>query len=225
VKEFQDIPALYIADGHHRVASAARAREELRRADARSRGEANHDFFIAVAFPSDQVRILPYNRVVKDLGGRTPEQFLEAVRSVLPVTEGASPAPRNPGDVSMCLAGRWYGLRLDGQAGSPGRTGSADRAAALDVARLQARLLEPILGIGDVRTDKRIDFVGGIRGTDALDRLVATGGAAVAFSMHPVSLEDLMAVSDAGGIMPPKSTWFEPKLRDGLLIHTIGEGL
>jgi uncharacterized protein (DUF1015 family) len=208
---FAAIPALYIADGHHRAASAARARQELRgRGDM---GEA--DTFIAVAFPDDQMQILPYNRTVKDLAGRTPAQFLDALRAVVPVRDGTA-APAGTGEVTMYLDGRWYALdlsRLDPE--------DASRANALDVAKLQHHVLGPLLNIGDVRTDKRIDFIGGARGTAALERAVGGGQAAVAFSLHPVTIDDLMSIADEGGIMPPKSTWFEPKLRDGLLVHTI----
>ncbi|HEX9369273.1 MAG TPA: DUF1015 family protein [Vicinamibacterales bacterium] len=211
VDAFAHVPALYIADGHHRAASAGRARAEMR-----ARGDSREaDTFIAVAFPSNQMRILPYNRVVKDLAGRTPDQFLAALGARLPVRDGSA-IPRGKGDVAMFLAGTWYGVDLSGAAPLDG-----SRANALDVALLQHHVLEPLLAIGDVRIDKRIDFVGGARGTAALEAAVNTGTAAVAFSMHPVTIEDLMAISDEGGIMPPKSTWFEPKLRDGLLIHTI----
>lgn len=211
VKEFARIPALYIADGHHRAASAARARGELRgKSDA---NEANT--FIAVAFPDNQMQVLPYNRTVKDLGGRSPEQFLEDLKKVVTVSPGSS-TPAAKGEASMFLAGRWYRLDLTGI-----RAEDDSRANSLDVARLQRGVLEQILHVGDVRTDKRIDFVGGARGTKALEEAVNSGKAAVAFSMFPVTVDDLMAVSDAGGIMPPKSTWFEPKLRDGLLVHTL----
>jgi uncharacterized protein (DUF1015 family) len=211
VAEFARVPSLYIADGHHRAASAARARGEMR-------GQADGteaDTFIAVAFGDDQVQILPYNRTVKDLAGQSAEAFLDRVRGVAGVTD-APPTPSGKGDVRMYLAGKWYSLdlrRLQPEDDS--------RASSLDVALLQKRILEPLLAIGDIRTDKRIDFVGGARGTKALEEAVNSGKAAVAFSMHPVSVEDLMVISDSGGIMPPKSTWFEPKLRDGLLIHTI----
>jgi uncharacterized protein (DUF1015 family) len=207
---FGSIPALYIADGHHRAASAARARHALASATA---PEAST--FIAVAFPDNQVQILPYNRTVKDLGGRSPEKFLEDLRGRVPVREGSS-TPRGKGEVAMFLAGRWYSVDLTGAAPA-----DASRAASLDVARLQRTVLEQVLGIGDIRTDKRVDFVGGARGTQALEQAVGSGRAAVAFAMHPVTVDDLMAISDAGGIMPPKSTWFEPKLRDGLLVHMI----
>jgi uncharacterized protein (DUF1015 family) len=207
VDAFAQVPALYIADGHHRAASAARARAEKRTPDA--------DTFIAVAFPSNQMHILPYNRTVKDLAGQTPAQFLAALGTRVPVREGAA-TPRGKGEVSMYLDGKWHVVDLSA---APPADGS--RASGLDVALLQTHVLEPLLKIGDVRTDKRIDFVGGARGTAALESAVNSGKAAVAFSMHPVTIDDLMAISDEGGIMPPKSTWFEPKLRDGLLIHTI----
>jgi uncharacterized protein (DUF1015 family) len=208
---FAQIPALYIADGHHRAASAARARAEVRRAG--QAGEA--DTFIAVAFPDDQMQILPYNRIVKDLAGQSPAQFLEALKTRVAVTDGRA-TPQHKGEVSMFLDGRWYALELSATAPADG-----SRAASLDVARLQQHVLDPLLKIGDVRTDKRIDFIGGARGTAALEHAVTSGKAAVAFSMYPVTIDDLMSISDEGGIMPPKSTWFEPKLRDGLLVHQI----
>lgn len=210
---FSRVPALYIADGHHRAASAARARAELRASGVAS---PEADTFIAVAFPDYQVQILPYHRVVKDLGGLTPEAFLAAVRARVPLRDG-SPAPARAGEVSMYVAGRWYTLDLR-RADDPARR---DRSDTLDVSRLQRLVLEPVLGIGDPRTDPRLDFVGGIRGTAELERRVDRGEAAVAFSMYPVTVDDLMAIADAGGVMPPKSTWFEPKLRDGLLVHLI----
>ena len=212
VDVFTRIPALYIADGHHRAASAARARAELR-----SRGAVGDaDSFIAVAFPDDQVQILAYNRLVRDLNGNTANGFLAALRErLIPVQEGR-PQPAAKRHVSMYLAGRWYDLDL-----SELQPADRSHASALDVARLQHHVLESVLGIGDVRTDKRIDFIGGARGTAALEAAVDQGRAAVAFSMYPVSIDDLISIADEGGIMPPKSTWFEPKLRDGLLIHVI----
>jgi len=207
VDTFSRIPALYIADGHHRAASAARARTAV--------GGGEADAFIAVAFPDNQMQILPYNRTVKDLAGRTPAQFLEALRARVPVTNG-SPTPAGKGQASMFLDGAWYAIDLSALA-----PGDGSRASTLDVALLQHHVLEPLLAIGDIRTDKRIDFVGGARGTRALEDAVTGGRAAVAFSMHPVTIDDLMSIADEGGIMPPKSTWFEPKLRDGLLTHVI----
>jgi len=210
VDAFGGIPALYIADGHHRAASAARARASLASSNAPEAGT-----FIAVAFPDNQVQILPYNRTVKDLGGRTPDQFLQDLRARVPVRDGTA-TPRGKGEASMFLGGRWYAVDLTAAAPE-----NASRASSLDVARLQRTVLEQVLGIGDIRTDKRIDFVGGARGSQALEQAVTSGRAAVAFALHPVTVDDLMAISDAGGIMPPKSTWFEPKLRDGLLVHLI----
>jgi uncharacterized protein (DUF1015 family) len=214
VELFRPIPTLYIADGHHRAASAARARAELRTRAEQSGGVAS-DWFLAVAFPHDQVRIQAYNRVVRDLAGRTAGDFLAALRERFAVSSGGA-TPSAPGRVSMYLDGRWYDLQLTGAEPEDGA-----RTSRLDVALLQRHVLEPLLGIGDVRTDLRIDFIGGARGTRTLEQLVDTGEAAVAFSMFPVSVGDLMTVSDEGGIMPPKSTWFEPKLRDGLLTHLI----
>ena len=204
------MPALYIADGHHRAASAARARQHLRQGS--KAGE--WDTFLAVAFPGDQTQILPYNRIVKDLGAYTPESLLSALRQRLTLKTGSAP-PARKGEVAMFLAGAWHTIELS--AAPPG----TDAAGQLDVSRLHDQVLAPLLGIGDVRTDKRIDFVGGARGTGQLEALVSSGRAAVAFSMYPVSVADLMLISDSGGIMPPKSTWFEPKLRDGLLSHVI----
>lgn len=211
VAAFAKIPALYIADGHHRAASAARARGELRAGgDGAEAGT-----FIAVAFPGNQMQVLPYNRTVTDLAGCSPDQFLEQLRRVVHVSAGSA-RPDRKGVVGMYLGGDWYDLDFSGV-----RPADDSRASSLDVALLQRTVLEQILQIGDVRSDKRIDFVGGARGPGALERAVDSGRAAVAFSMFPVRIDDLMAISDAGGLMPPKSTWFEPKLRDGLLIHTI----
>lgn len=211
VDAFAAIPTLYIADGHHRAASAARARRQLRGGEAVA-GE--WDTVLAVAFPASQVRILPYNRLVADFGDTTPETFVDVLRRRFSLQDGpATPARR--GDVSMFLNGSWHTIGL-GEAGAG--TAAADR---LDVSRLQDMILRPLLGIDDPRSSKRIDFVGGLRGTGELERAVQSGRAAVAFSMYPVSVDDLMSIADAGGIMPPKSTWFEPKLRDGLLSHLI----
>jgi uncharacterized protein (DUF1015 family) len=206
------IPALYIADGHHRAASAARARGEMRGRPAETTAASS---FIAVAFPDREVQILPYNRTVKDLAGRPATQFFKMLSDRFPVAPGTA-TPSGKGEVAMYLAGKWYTIDLKGA-----KAGDGTRAGSLDVARLQRAVLEEFLNVGDVRTDKRIDFIGGARGTKALEKAVDSGKAAVAFSLHPVTVDDLMAISDAGGIMPPKSTWFEPKLRDGLLIHVI----
>ncbi len=212
VAGFARLPALYLAAGHHRAASAARARASLREAGGRT---TDADRVIAVAFPDSQMQILPYHRTVKDLAGQTTESLIGAIRaSEIRVTHG-NPVPDRAGVVSMFLDGRWHAIEL------PPPPAGAPRAEQLDVEVLQRRVLEPFLKVGDPRTDKRIDFVGGIRGTDELERIVGSRRAAVAFSLHPVSIGDLMEIADAGGIMPPKSTWFEPKLRDGLLVHLI----
>lgn len=217
---FAEVPHLYIADGHHRAASASRARAALRDRNPGHTGDEEYNRFLAVIFPADQMQILPYNRVVKDLNGRTVEDFLAAVGERFDVNEDANPrGPGKRGHFHMYLGGgRWYGLT---PTGSSVAAVAGDPVASLDVSVLQDNLLDPLLGIKDVRTDKRIDFVGGIRGTEELVRLVDDGRAAVAFALYPTSVEDLIAVSDAGRLMPPKSTWFEPKLRDGILIHTV----
>jgi len=216
VNSFKNVPLLYIADGHHRAASASRARAELREQSFTHTGKEDYNYFLTVIFPDSQLQILAYNRVVKDLNGLSKEDFLAAVKRQFTITENSSPAPDKRGRWSMYLDGKWYGLEM-----SPDATLPTGNVAALDVSVLQDRLLDPILGIQDIRTDKRIDFVGGLRGTKELERLVNEGKAAVAFSLYPTTVEELLMVSDASEIMPPKSTWFEPKLRDGLLIHRI----
>jgi uncharacterized protein (DUF1015 family) len=216
VNSFKKVPLLYIADGHHRAASASRARAELREQSFAHTGKEDYNYFLTVVFPDSQLQILAYNRVVKDLNGLSKEDFLAAVKRQFTITEHASPAPDKRGRWSMYIDGKWYGLEM-----SPDTTLPTGNVAALDVSVLQDRLLDPILGIQDIRTDKRIDFVGGLRGTKELERLVDEGKADVAFSLYPTTVEELLMVSDASEIMPPKSTWFEPKLRDGLLIHRI----
>jgi uncharacterized protein (DUF1015 family) len=217
---FGRIESLYIADGHHRAASAARARNEMRDAghSGTSLGDgADVSTFLAVAFPHDQVQILAYNRTVRDLGGLSPDAFMAAVgeRFELMPSQISPAMPASRGDIAMYWQGAWHTLRPRVKP-NPG-----DAIGSLDVSILQEQLLAPVLKIADVRTDKRIDFVGGKRGTAELERLVNAGKAAIGFSLYPVSVSDLIAVSDAGAIMPPKSTWFEPKLRDGLLNHLI----
>jgi len=216
VRSFESVPLLYIADGHHRAASASRARAELKEQSFAHTGKEDYNYFLTVIFPDSQVQILAYNRTVHDLNGLTKEEFLDEIRSQFTITENANPEPPQRGHWSMYLDGKWYGLQL-----SPAATQPAGTVASLDVSILQDRLLDPVLGIKDVRTDKRIDFIGGLRGARELERLVNEGKAAVAFSLFPTTVEELLMVSDANEIMPPKSTWFEPKLRDGLLIHTI----
>jgi len=216
VVAFSEVPYLYIADGHHRAASASRARAELKEQGFGFIGNEDYNFFQCVLFPDNQLRILPYNRIVRDLNGLSQAEFLDRVRESFVISETAAPSPQARGQWSLYLDGRWYGLALRADAKK-----TSGVVESLDVSVLQESLLDPILGIKDVRTDKRIDFVGGIRGTQELEKLVNDGQAAVAFSLYPTSIEDLLRVSDAGEIMPPKSTWFEPKLRDGLLSHRI----
>jgi uncharacterized protein (DUF1015 family) len=216
VHAFREVPFLYIADGHHRAASAARARAELKQQSFGHTGDEEYNFFLAVIFPDEQVQILPYNRAVKDLNGLSADQFLDELKKSFVVAETENNSPKQQAEWGMYLGGRWYSLTLRPDVGLP--TGVVD---SLDVSILQDRVLDPILGIKDVRTDKRIEFVGGVRGSEELKRLVDGGKAAVAFAMYPTTIADLLRVSDAGEIMPPKSTWFEPKLRDGLLIHKI----
>jgi uncharacterized protein (DUF1015 family) len=213
------LPRLYVADGHHR--SAAAVRVHRLRADRRPHQDTvphrEDEAFLAVVFPSDQVRILPYNRVVADLAGATPSALLDALGDRFEVTASATPVePDRRHDVGVYLAGQWYRLRA-----RPGLVDETDPVGRLDVTVLQEQVLAPLLGVQDPRTDRRIRFVGGIRGIAELQRLVDGGGAAVAFSLHPTSVEELLAVADAGTVMPPKSTWFEPKLRSGLFIHPL----
>jgi uncharacterized protein (DUF1015 family) len=215
-RAFEPVPHAYVADGHHRSASAWRAGKELRGKNARHRGDEEYNWFLAVLFPSEQLRILPYNRVVRDLNGLTPAAVLERLKGVGRVSEATTSEPERAGVFGVYLAGRWYRLELD-----PAGIDRRDPIASLDVALLQDRVLGPILGIGDPRTDKRIDFVGGIRGPAELARRVDSGEMAIAFALYPTSLDQLMAVSDAGQVMPPKSTWFEPKLRSGLFVHEL----
>ncbi|MEW5876576.1 MAG: DUF1015 domain-containing protein [Acidobacteriota bacterium] len=212
---FQQVPALYVADGHHRTAAAARVGRERKAKNPQHRGDEPYNYFMAVLFPHNQLQILDYNRVVKDLGGLSPEAFLSKVAEKFRVEKASSGRPEKRHQFGMYLQGQWYRLEA-----IPGSFREDDPIGSLDVSILQENLLAPVLGITDPRTDKRIDFIGGIRGLSALEQRVAEGWA-VAFALYPTSLEQVMAVADAGLIMPPKSTWFEPKLRSGLLVRTL----
>ncbi|HOW84938.1 MAG TPA: DUF1015 family protein [Candidatus Aminicenantes bacterium] len=215
---FAALPFLYVADGHHRSAAATRIKVRRDRERPSRTGEEEDNFFLAVIFPHSQMKILPYNRVVRDLNGLAPEAFLARLAEKFTVTPDAAPVPAAGRTYAMFLGGRWYGL-----AAKPGSYDPADPIGSLDVSVLQTNLLGPVLGIADPRTDKRIDFVGGIRGTGELEKKVRSGQFAAAFSLAPTTIEQLFAVADAGRIMPPKSTWFEPKLKDGLVVHMIDE--
>ena len=220
INEIARVKNLYIADGHHRAASAARARAEKKNKNSSHTGQEEYNFFIAVLFPAEQLRILPYNRIVKDLNGKSKEEFLNEVSEKFTINKTTTKEPSSKRNYAIYLDGDWYSLQPKDNIGAS-LTLSRSVSDTLDVSILQDFLLNPVLGIDDPRTNKRVDFIGGIRGTKELERLVNCGKAAVAFSLYPVSLNDLMRISDAGEIMPPKSTWFEPKLRDGLLVHLI----
>lgn len=213
---FSGIPRVYIADGHHRAASAVKVAAMRREANPSWTGNEEFNYFLSVLFPDDQLMIMPYNRVVQDLNGLSREEFLKKTERYFVVTEKGRKAfsPEQKGQVGMYLDGSWY--QLDARP----EICTDDPVKGLDVSILQDRILGPLLGIGDPRTDSRIRFVGGIRGLSELERLVDSG-AAVAFSMYPTSIRELFEVADAGLLMPPKSTWFEPKLRSGLFIHAI----
>ncbi len=204
------MPLLYIADGHHRAASASRTCATLN--EKGCPGQAAR--FLSVIFPAGQLRILPYNRIVSDLNGLSEELFLSELGKVCSITAATSPKPAHPGQVCLYFQKQWRLLDFR-------NTTAENPIDQLDVSLLQNQVLAPILGIDDPRTSKRIDFIGGIRGTGELEKRVNDGEAVVAFSMYPTTVEQLMAIADAHAIMPPKSTWFEPKLRDGLFTHEI----
>jgi len=211
---FDSIPALYIADGHHRTAAAIRYGQATRKAaDSKSSTEEPFESFMAVVFPHNQLKIMDYNRVVKDLNGLSTEEFMAALNNKFDVSPSQGRNPVAPASFGMYLENKWYSLKA-----KPGTYPADDPVRGLDVSILQENLLSPILGIQDPRTDTRIDFIGGIRGMDELEKRV-NNGYKVAFSMFPTSLDQLMSVADSGQIMPPKSTWFEPKLRSGLLVR------
>jgi uncharacterized protein (DUF1015 family) len=216
VRAFENIPLAYVADGHHRCASAWRAGAERRAANPSHTGNEEYNWFLATLFPAGGLRILPYHRVVRDLGGLSPDEFVARLGAVGKVTRVRDPNPPHPGSFTFFTGGAWYLLELD-----PGTIPASDPIRSLDAALLEERVLGPILGVGDIRTDKRVDFVGGIRGTAELERRVSSGEMALGIALYPVTVDQLMAVSDAGAIMPPKTTWFEPKLRSGLFVHTL----
>ena len=210
-------PFFYVADGHHRAASAWRAAQDRKAANPKHTGDEEYNWFLTVLFPASQLKILAYNRVVQDLNGLAAADFLAKLSTDFELEATDNPVPTNPGCCCVYVAGAWHRLTFP-----TNKIDASDPINSLDVALLENEVLRPILGIENVRTDQRIDFVGGIRGTEELERLVKTGKWAVAFSMYPTSIEQLMAVSDAGEVMPPKSTWFEPKLRSGLFVHELG---
>jgi uncharacterized protein (DUF1015 family) len=217
VAAFAEVPALYVADGHHRAEAASRARQVLRAENPDHTGEENYNFVLAGIFPAEDLQILPYNRVVRDLNNLSEEEFLQGIRENFIVAETDNSVPENKNEFCMYLGGgRWYKLNF-----AVNFFRAPEPVDALDVSILQNYILKPVLGIEDARTSERIDFVGGARGTRELEKLVDAGEFRVAFSLYPTTVEDLFEISDAGEIMPPKSTWFEPKLRDGLLVHLI----
>ena len=216
-QEFSRVESLYIADGHHRAASAAAVARMRRGKNPAHNGTEDYNTFVATLFSHEQLKILDYNRVVKDLQGMTGQEFLDRIGETFVVTPGFNKrSPSGPHQFGMYLQGTWY--RLEAKQAIYEK---ADLIGKLDVSILQDHLLGPVLGIKDPRTDDRIKFVGGIRGMDELERMVDQRGYAVAFSLHPPGIDDLVEIADAGMIMPPKSTWFEPKLRSGLFVHLI----
>ena len=206
---FDKIPFLYIADGHHRSAAASRV-------DQARNGAGGSGFFLSVIFPHDQMQILPYHRVLKDLNGLNPAQLLRKLEAFFDVIPGGPPQPKATHELGFYLGGAWRTLRF-----RPEISAAREAVDCLDVSLLQTHVLDPIFGIDDPRTSRRIHFVGGIRGTPELEKLVNTNEYACAFAMFPTRIEDLMAIADAGGVMPPKSTWFEPKLRDAMFCHML----
>ncbi|MBI3546707.1 MAG: DUF1015 domain-containing protein [Gammaproteobacteria bacterium] len=214
---FDAMPCLYIADGHHRSAAASRVAAARRERNPKHHGAEPYNYFLAVVFPDRQMQILDYNRVIKDLNGLTPQQFLQGIENAFSVArEAAAVKPKKTGEFGLYLQGQWYRLQI-----KPERIPQNDPVKRLDVSLLQDNLIAPILGIDDPRRDKRIDFVGGIRGLKELECRVDSGEMMCALSFYPTSITDLMSVADAGQVMPPKSTWFEPKLADGLVSHIL----
>jgi uncharacterized protein (DUF1015 family) len=216
-RTFDAMDCLYIADGHHRSAAASRVAASRKAANPRHTGDEAYNYFLSVIFPDNQMQILDYNRLIKDLHGNSPAEFLAKLENAFAVEKAAGQVkPGKTGEFGMYLGRQWYKLTI-----KPELIPHADPVKRLDVSLLQDNLIGPILGISDQRRDKRIDFVGGIRGLSELERRVDSGEMAAAFAFHPTSMAELMAVADAGEVMPPKSTWFEPKLADGLVSHMI----
>ena len=218
IAEFDRIPATYVADGHHRSAAAALVGQDLSQENASHTGAEEYNYFLAVHFPDNQLQIMDYNRVVRDLNGLSPVEFIAAIAKTFTVDkmDRQQCKPRQLHEIGMYLAGNWYTLRA-----KAGTFNNSDPVGVLDVTILSRQILEPVLNITDLRRDKRIDFVGGIRGLQELERRVDSGEMAVAFAMYPVSMRQLMDIADSGNIMPPKTTWFEPKLRSGLIVHSL----
>ena len=218
-REFAKMPALYIADGHHRSAAAALVGAEKARQNPNHRGDEEYNYFMAVCFPAGQLTIIDYNRVVRDLNGMTPDEFVHALERHFTVEDRGAGEPYRPTGLhnfSLYVGGRWYSLTA-----REGTYDDADPIGVLDVTISSRYILDELLGIRDLRSDKRIDFVGGIRGLEELKRRVDSGEMAAALALHPVSMKQLMDIADTGNIMPPKTTWFEPKLRSGLVIHKL----
>lgn len=214
---FEAMPAIYVADGHHRSAAGSRVGNARREANPAHTGEESYNYFLSVVFPHDQMQILDYNRVVRDLNGMDKEAFLAGIAGAFTIARANTAVkPGASGEYGMYLDGQWYRLTI-----ASARIPTDDPVASLDVSLLQDNLIEPLLGISDPRRDDRIDFVGGIRGLRGLEKRVDSGDWAVAFALYPTSMQALMAVADAGEVMPPKSTWFEPKLADGLVSHVL----
>jgi uncharacterized protein (DUF1015 family) len=218
LKAFARVPAIYIADGHHRAESAKVARDTLRDQNPDHNGGEDYNFVIAGMFPAGDLKILPYNRVVKDLNGMDKEDLFARLRESFIVVDTVEKVPQRPGKICMYIDGEWFKLRFNVQ-----YVRAPDPIESLDVSILQNFVLGPVFGITDPRTNDRVAFVGGARGTEELERLVDEGSYRVAFSMYPTTMDDLLTISDMGETMPPKSTWFEPKLKDGLLVHVISE--
>lgn len=213
VAAFKQVPVSYVADGHHRSASAARVGKERRDANPNHTGDEDYNWFLTVSFPHDELKILPYNRVVKDLNGYTKESLLSTLSEMGELAPAFNSSPSKVGDICFYVGGQWFILSLPD-------LDTDDVIARLDVSRLQDLILDPLFAVGDPRTSDRVDFIGGIRGTRELEKLVDSEEWKIAFSLYPVTIQQLMDIADADSIMPPKSTWFEPKLRSGLFVHT-----